>query len=184
MASDKYQISGRRMIVRDKELREHRAVDIVRRYYGRLYPGDDVPIPHRVGPLRNSLIVVLKKLGVWFAVKRRDVQQARLRAFRVGVTFASYAEFDLLRRNYEADPDVFGRGLRTTAHSDARPCISPSMKQIWMGSRISLIEFMDELDRNQPEPGTAALRVVIRSILDDMSRPLKPRGRRRQRVRL
>jgi hypothetical protein len=108
----------------------------------------------------------------------REVEEARLRAFRAGVTFLTYKDFHLLRRNFEADPKVFRTGMWLKVRRDPPPCLSRELTLFWMHSDFSLIGFVDEFDRMETESGSDfyEVRQEIRSILADMCRPLEPRG--------
>ena len=182
MPSDRSRLVSRRVIIRDDQLRERLAVDVVRHHCGRHHPDDAIPISRRVGTIRYCWGVVLKKTGAWFPVTRRDVARARLRAFGAGVTFSTYADFHLLRRNYEADPTPFWSGMWIKRLRDPPPRIPRALSLTWTHSGISLIEFVDELGRMDAEFVDAAteMQQEIRTIIADMCRPLEPRRRRRR----
>lgn len=180
MPSGKVPGIGRRVVVRNAWLREVLAETIVKRHYGHRHPDDDVPIPKRFGVVRHRWGFAVKKQGAWFPVTGREVQEARLRAFRAGITFRTYMDFHLLRRNHEADPAVFRRGMWIKVRRDPPPCLPRWLTLFWTHSGISLIEFADELRRMELDgsPGAAENRHVIRSIIADMCRPLRPLRRR------
>lgn len=156
-------------------LREVLAETIVRRHVGRYHPDDDARVPRRFGTMHHRWSFALPLPGGWFPVTRREVGEARLRAFRAGVTYRTYADFHLLRRNYEADVAAVGVGSWLKVRRDPRPCIPHSLTLFWTNSGISLMQIADELDRMALIERTAPceIRLEIRSIIADMCRPFE-----------
>lgn len=157
-------------VVKNAQLREWLAETIVKRHFGRALPDDTLPVTRGLGTLGY-------RWGAWFAVTESEVHAARLRAFRAGVTYSTYTDFHLLRRNYEADPTPLRRGIWFKVQRDPPLVLPRALTLFWTQSGISLIALADQLDRIDPdnvaEPDE--MRVLIRSIFADMCRPLAPR---------
>lgn len=172
----------RRVIIRDDDLRQPLALDIVRHHHRRVHPDDAIPIPKREGTIRHRSGLVLVKPGAWFAVTGRDVQKARARALRAGVTFATYMDFHLLRRNYEADPFDVRSGAWIKIRRDPPPAMSLALSLSWMRSGCALLDYVDERSRLEEAFGedADAMQEEIIDLIADMCRPLRPRRRRRR----
>lgn len=177
MASRNNSDGDGRVIVRNAQLREWLAETIVNRHVGLTHPDDDSPIPRRFGTLQHRWGFKIKKQGAWFPVTSCEVDKARLRAFRAGITFATYADFHLLRRNFEANPVAVRSGMWVRVMTDPPPCIPRTLALFWQQSGMSLIALANELDRMHPASAAEPdeMRLLIRSIIADMCRPLEPR---------
>lgn len=170
-------------MIDDEKMRLMIAEEIVRHHYGKTDASDRRAIPRRKGTIRHRWGFELNKRDGWFPVTRAEVNEARLRSFRAGVTRDTYMDFHLLRRNYEADPTVLTDGMWREVHRDPPPVIPPVLALFWDNGPINLMALMDDLGRPDHDAPEAAdeLRDMMAEILADMCRPLQPRRSWRRR---
>lgn len=122
--------------------------------------------------------------GKYFPVSREDVDAARDVMLSCGVTFRTYMNWHLLRRNYEANPAKLKYGPSRKVERDPLPCMS-----LWLGMNLrkpgmtlqQLAEMLDRPDVPQTE-AHQILRQEIADIFTDIRRRLWPRRSRRRKA--
>lgn len=120
--------------------------------------------------------------GKYYPVSRDEVEAARDAAIACGVTFGSWMEWHLLRRNYEADPTVLKLGLSRKVARDPLPMISMGLVMYLKKSGMTMQRLAEMLDA----PGAPqseihrSIRQEIADKLADLASPLEPRRTRRR----
>ena len=115
--------------------------------------------------------------GKYYPVSRAEVEAAREAAYRCGVTFSTYMNWHLLRRNYEADPTVLQNGPWRQVVRDPLPAMRFGLGGVLLrpgASLLGLADYIDSLGENRTE-WQSLVRSEISSIFVDMDRPLRPR---------
>jgi hypothetical protein len=115
--------------------------------------------------------------GKYYPVSRAEVEAARDVALECGVTFSTYTEWYMLRRNYEADPTVLQKGPWQQVQRGPLPSSSMvlMMTQKNPGTTLKTIAaHIDGLGDSRTEQ-QQAIRARIDWLLADMNRPLRPR---------
>ena len=123
--------------------------------------------------------------GRYYPVSRAEVEAARDAALESGVTFSTYTEWFMLRRNYEADPTLLQMGPWRQVQRGPLPTgkMVLVLTQRNPGTTLkSIAEEIDSLGASITEQ-QKAIREQINSILEDMNRPLRPRRTKLRTVR-
>jgi hypothetical protein len=115
-------------------------------------------------------------------VTKTEVEVARQRAFRCGVTLSTWMHWQLLRRNYEADPNVRQKGEWKKVKRGPPARISYGLMMILKKPGLSMLSLADQIDDLgcPPTEDQQYLRKEIGQIFADMCRPLAPRRSGRQ----
>jgi len=115
--------------------------------------------------------------GKYYPVSRAEVEAAREATYRCGVTFSTYMDWHLLRRNYEADPTVLQKGPWRQVVRDPLPSSRYGLSSVLLrpgATLLGLADYIDGLGSDRTE-WHILVRKEISSILVDMDRPLRPR---------
>ena len=115
--------------------------------------------------------------GKYYPVSRAEVDTAREAAYRCGVTFSTYMEWHLLRRNYEADPTVLQKGPWRQVMRDPLPSLRFGLSSVLLrpgATMLGLADYIDGLGQHRTD-WQKLVRNEISSIFLDMDRPLRPR---------
>lgn len=165
----------------DQRIARQRIVeDVIRATFDEYGPDLTPGVPLRTGIVvhRNGRRHVSP--GAWFPVRRDEVEAARHRAFRCGVTVSTWMEWHLLRRNYEADPAVHRSGVWIKVKRDPPGRISYGLRIILTNSGVSMLSLADQIDDlgSPPTEDQQMLRQEIGQLFCDMCRPLAPRRSR------
>ena len=123
--------------------------------------------------------------GKYYPVSREEVEAARDAALQSGVTFSTYTEWFMLRRNYEADPTVLQMGPLRQVRRGPLPStkLALVMTRKKPGTTLtSIAEHIDSLGASITEQ-QKGIREQINLILEDLNRPLRPRRTKLRTVR-
>jgi len=124
--------------------------------------------------------------GKYYPVSRAEVEAARDAAIACGVTFGSWMDWHLLRRNYEADPTVLRHGLSKKVARDPLSMSSMGLVMYLKKPGMTMQRLAEMLDA-PGAPQTEIHRHIRQEIADklaDLCSPLEPRRTRRSRVTL
>ena len=161
-----------------------RAEAMVRKVYGTFVLGDDNQIPVRTGTVVHRSGFSYEKPGAYFPVTYGEVVAARQRAFRCGVTFRSWMNWQVLRRNYEADPTDIRSGAFRKVRRAPPPAMMRGLSMLLLRTDTSMLCLADKIDELERAP-TEFERFLRREIgwhLADMCAPLEPKRRRWRKV--
>lgn len=154
--------------------------EIIRDVYDPLAQAEQLSTHGRTGTITYRNGATSESPGAWFAVTKREVQLARYAAFRCGVTFSTWMHWHLLRRNYEADPNVRRGPFKKVRRGDGAK-LSGALYLLLRRPGMSMVKIANLIDA-LGEPLTESqrhIRAEIGALLSDMCRPLAPKRSRR-----
>lgn len=162
-------------------LRQQWLEEIIRNVYDPLAPAEQLSTHGRTGTITYRNGATSKSPGAWFAVTKREVQAARYAAFRCGVTFSTWMHWHLLRRNYEANPNVRRGPFKKVRRGDGARLsgvLYLSLRRPGM-SMVKIANLIDALGEPLID-SQRHIRAEIGALLFDMCRPLTPKRSRRR----
>lgn len=167
-----------------RTLRQQWLEDIIRDAYDPVAPAERLSTHGRTGTITYRNGATSQSPGAWFKVTKREVQAARYAALRCGVTFSTWMHWHLLRRNYEADPNVRRGPFKRVKRGDGAK-LSAALYLSFNRPGMSLVQLADQIDDlDQPLTETQRhIRAEIGAIFSDMCRPLMPKRSRRRLAR-
>ena len=115
--------------------------------------------------------------GKYYPVSRAEVEAAREAAYRCGVTFSTYMNWHLLRRNYEPGPTVLQKVPWREVVRDPLPSTRFGLSRVLLrpgATPLGLADYIDGLGSDRTE-WHKLVRKEISAIFVDMDRPLRPR---------
>lgn len=163
-------------------LRQQIVEATIREAYETYGPEIGPPVPRRTGTVLHRSGFSHDSPGAWYPVTKAEVEVARQRAFRCGVTLSTWMHWHLLRRNYEADPNVRQKGEWKKVKRGPPATISYGLMMILKKPGLSMLSLADQIDDLgcPPTEDQQYIRKEIGQIFADMCRPLAPRRSGRQ----
>jgi hypothetical protein len=160
---------------RDDKVRQQSIEAKIRDAYDPLAPRR--PLQTRTGTVVHRSGTTHQSPNAWFPVTRADVISARQAAFACGVTFSTWMDWHLVRRNYEADPKVLKRGPWKKVKRGEAARITMGLVMCLKRPGASMLSIADEIDSLGASASECQqhMRQEIAAIFADMCRTLEPR---------